>query len=116
MGEKWSSTGSMTVALLSAILGSLCCIPAGAMLAMGLARGWISGLEVFAPFRPVFVSVAMMCLGVAFYHTHLVGHRPSMFREVHPADRRRRQRVTFWLVALLIVTLIALPLLLGQQV
>ena len=115
MAEKWSSTGSMTVALLSGIAGGLCCIPSSTLFAMGLGRSWIGGLQVFEMFRPVFISAAMMFLGVAFYHTHLAEDRSSMFRESHLMTRRRRQRLTFWVVALIVVTFIALPSVLTGQ-
>ena len=108
MAEKWSSTGSMTVALLSGIAGGLCCIP-NVLLALGLGRSWITGLQVFASFRPVFISAAMMFLGIAFYHTHLAEDRSSMFRESNVMTRRRRQRLAFWVIALAIAVLVALP-------
>lgn len=109
MAEKWSSTGSMTVALLSGIAGSLCCIPSGTLVTLGFGRSWIGGLQVFEMFRPVFISAAMMFLGVAFYHTHLAEDRSSMFRESRVMTRRRRQRMAFWVVALVVAVFIALP-------
>lgn len=109
MADKWSARGSMTAALLSGMAGGLCCIPSGALSTLGFGRSWISGLQVFASFRPLFISAAMMFLGVAFYHTHLIEDRSSMFRDGYLLARRRRKRLAFWVVALVIVGLIALP-------
>jgi mercuric ion transport protein len=115
MAEKWSSTGSMTAALLSGVAGGLCCIPVSALVALGWERSWIGGLQVFSIFHPVFISAAMMFLGVAFYHTHLAEDRSSMFRGSAVMARRRRQRLAFWVIALIDVAFIALPSVVGGQ-
>ena len=92
--------------LLSAAAASLCCILplAVALLGVGSAAfgAWLQ------PWRPLFLGVAVVFLGIAFYQVY----RPV---ECGPDEAcavgtsRRRQRIFLWIVAGLAMLLMAVP-------
>lgn len=102
--------GSLIAGALAAIGASVCCVGPLVLLALGIGGAWVSNLTAVEPVRPFLISVALLFLGLAFRRLYLV---PVTCEPGTPcADPRTlaRQRVIFWLVAVTLVVLLALPL------
>ena len=101
--------GFLIAGILSAIGASICCIGPLVLLALGISGAWIGSLTALEPYRPIFIGLTLLFLGFAFYRLYLV--RPSCSPESACATPRtlRRQRVAFWIVAVLVLSLIAVP-------
>lgn len=67
---KWVAAGGT----LGAIAATSCCILPLILFSVGLGGAWIGNLTALAPYQPVFVTVALLCLGYGFY---LVYRRPK---------------------------------------
>ncbi|MBI3419119.1 MAG: mercury transporter MerT [Proteobacteria bacterium] len=105
LGWKESLFGSV----LAAIGASLCCVAPLALLAVGISGAWIGSLTAFEPYRPVFVGLTLLFLGVAFHKLYFA---PKTCVPGSPcADPRtaKRQRLVFWIVAPLLLGLLAAP-------
>jgi len=95
---------------LAAIGASVCCVGPLVLLAMGIGGAWVSNLTAVEPVRPLLIAIALVFLGLAFRRLYLL---PVTCEPGTPcADPRTltRQRLIFWLVAVALIVLLALPL------
>jgi mercuric ion transport protein len=104
-----SANGSQIAAGLAAIGGSLCCVGPLLLLTLGIGGAWVANLAVLEPYRPLFIGLTLLFLGLAFRTLYLV---PRVCAPGTPcADPRtlKRQRLGFWLVTVLLLVLLAVP-------
>lgn len=100
---------SLVVSTLAAVGASACCVGPLVLLALGVGGAWIGNLTVLEPYRPIFFGLTLLFLGLAFRKLYLV---PQVCAPGAPcADARTitRQRFMFWLVAVLLLGLLAVP-------
>ena len=79
------------------------------LLALGISGAWIGSLAALEPYRPIFIGLTLLFLGFAVYRLYLA--RPACSPESVCANPRslNRQRMAFWIVAILVLGLIAVP-------
>ena len=100
---------SLVAGVLAAIGASVCCVAPLVLLALGIGGAWVGSLTKLEPYRPIFVGLTLLFLGLAFRRLYL---RPQVCAPGTPcADPRtiKRQRVTFWTVGTLLLGLLAVP-------
>lgn len=110
-----------TGGLVAAFLASLCCVGPLVLAALGVgvgATGFLAStagaLKGLLPYRPVFIGVTIVLLGVAFYQTYRKPQSACAPGAVCvPASSRRKARVVLWTVAALALALILAPYWLG---
>jgi len=98
----------LAVSGISGLLASACCIGPLALASIGL--GSLAGgmVAVFEPLRPVFVVIAFAALGFAGWKIY---RRPVAACDA-ACDRLyadRRNKTTFWIIALIVLALITFP-------
>ncbi|WP_416221300.1 mercuric transporter MerT family protein [Rhodoferax sp.] len=101
--------GSLIAGVVAAIGASVCCVGPLVLLALGIGGTWIGNLTAMEPYRPIFIGLTLLFLGLAFRKLYLV---PQVCTPGTPcADPRtlQRQRLTFWIVAVLLLGLLAVP-------
>lgn len=101
--------GSLLAGVLAGIGASLCCVGPLALLGLGISGAWIGNLSALEPVRPVFIGLTLVFLGLAFRRLYSL---PQVCEPGTPcADPRtlRRQRFVFWLVAVAVLGLLAVP-------
>jgi len=94
---------------LAAIGASVCCVGPLVLLALGIGGTWVGSLTAMEPFRPLFIGLTLVFLGLAFRKLYLV---PRVCAPGTPcADPRtlKRQRITFWVVTAILLVLLAVP-------
>ena len=104
-----NAKNSIAIGILAALGASVCCVGPLVFLALGISGAWIGNLTVMEPYRPVFIGLTLLFLGLAFRKLYLV---PQVCAPGTPyADLRtlKRQRITFWVVAVLLLGLLAVP-------
>lgn len=100
---------SLIAGVLAAIGASVCCVGPLVLLALGIGGTWVGNLTAMEPYRPIFIGLTLLFLGLAFRTLYLV---PQVCAPGTPcADPRpiKRQRLTFWIVAVLLLGLLAVP-------
>ena len=104
-----SGNGFLIAGILSAIGASICCVGPLVLLALGVSGAWIGSLTALEPYRPIFIGLTLLFLGLAFYRLYLA--RPVCSPESACANPRtlKRQRLGFWLIAVVVLGLIAFP-------
>ncbi len=101
--------GSLIAGVLAAIGASVCCVGPLMLLALGIGGSWVGSLTAMEPYRPLFVGLTLLFLGLAWRKLYLV---PQVCTPGTPcADplTLQRQRLTFWIIAVLVLGLLTVP-------
>jgi mercuric ion transport protein len=101
--------GSLIVGALAAIGASMCCVGPLVLVTLGIGGTWVGSLTAMEPYRPIFMGLTLLFLCLAFCRLYLV---PQICVPGTPcADPHtiKRQRLAFWLVAALLLGLLAVP-------
>ena len=101
--------GSLVAGTLAAIGASICCVGPLWLLLMGIGGAWVANLTALEPIRPFFIGATLLFVALAFRRLYLV---PQVCQPGTPcADPRtvRRQRLVFWIVAVALGSLLAVP-------
>ncbi|MGQ0694767.1 MAG: mercuric transporter MerT family protein [Nitrospiraceae bacterium] len=125
-GQRDESKGVVMTAtsaggLVAAFLASVCCVGPLILAALGVgvgATGFLAStagfLKALLPYRPWFIGVTVVLLGVAFYQTY---RRPKATCTPGvacvPASSRRKARVVIWVITAMALVLILAPYWLG---
>ena len=101
---------SMIAGVAAGIGASVCCVGPLVLLALGISGAWIGNLTALEPYRPFFIVLTLMFLGVAFRRLYLAPQAcaPEM-RCAEDPRTIRRQRLTFWVVGALLLSLLMAP-------
>lgn len=109
MDNSGSESVALTAGGIAALLAGACCVAPLALVSMGLGGAWLANLQLLAPYRPLFISVALATLGFAGWRIY----RPAT--ECKPGEVcavpqvRRGYRIGFWIVAALLVAMLGFP-------
>ncbi|WP_137885716.1 mercuric transporter MerT family protein [Pseudomonas sp. 2FE] len=104
-----TAKGSLIAGVLAAIGASLCCVGPLVLLAFGIGGVWVGNLTAMEPYRPIFIGLTLLFLGLAWRKLYLI---PQVCAAGTPCTDPRplkRLRFTFWLVTALLLVLLAVP-------
>ena len=104
-----NAKGSLVAGVLAAIGASVCCVGPLVLLALGIGGAWISNLTAFEPYRPVFIGLTLLFLGLAFRQLYLVPQVCTPGTQCADSQTAKRQRLIFWSVGVLLLGLLAVP-------
>jgi len=101
--------GSLVAGALAAVGASLCCVVPLVLLALGIGGAWIANLTALEPYRPIFIGLTLLFLGLAFRQLYVAA--PVCAPGTACADPKvlARQRTVFWVVVVLLGALLAVP-------
>ena len=111
-GEITAVWGVMT-----AFLASICCIGSVMFAALGIgvgATGFLTGTAAFLrfllPYRPIFIGLTILLLGISFYLAHRRSKPVCVSGNVCvPGAINRANRTLLWVLAVLALGLIVAP-------
>lgn len=104
-----SSKRTLLAGTLAAIGASACCVGPLVLLALGISGAWISYLTALEPYRPVFLVLTLVFLGLAFRKLYLQPATCTVDGGCATPTTRRNQRILFWVVSLLLLALVTFP-------
>jgi mercuric ion transport protein len=79
------------------------------LITLGISGAWISQLTALEPYRPIFIGVMALFLGLAFRQLYIVPDRCAPGEACANPRLQRRQRHIFWVVVMGLAALIAFP-------
>lgn len=106
---KLTGKGSLIGGALAAIGASVCCVGPLVLLALGIGGSWVGRLTAMEPYRPFFIGLTLMFLGLAFRKLYLLPQVCAPDTPCANPRTTRRQRHTFWVIAVLLLGLLAVP-------
>ena len=105
-----TAKGSLVAGILAAIGASVCCVGPLLLLALGIGGAWIGNLTTLEPYRPIFIGLTLLFLGLAFRKVYLTPQVCAPGSVCADPLAVRRQRIVFWLVSTLLLGLLAVPI------
>ena len=106
---EWNAKGSLVASVFTGIGASVCCVGPLVLLAFGIGGAWIGNLTALEPYRPIFIGLTLLFLVLAFRKLYLVPQVCAPSTACADPKTSRRQRLTFWTVATLMLGLLAVP-------
>src|SRR5579859_233261 len=109
MRSRLNTKVELAGGLLAGIGASACCVGPLLLLSLGIGGAWIGNLTALEPYRPAFIVLVVVFLWLAFQKLYIVNQ--SCDSEANcVADRTQNaQRLIFWIVAPLLLVLVAVP-------
>lgn len=104
-----TATKQLWASALAAVIGSLCCVAPLVLLGLGISGAWISQLTALEPYRPIFIGVMLIFMGLAFRQLYIVPAQCAPGEACDNPRLQRRQRQIFWIVVVGLSALIAFP-------
>ena len=108
--ERWTTPGSVFAGAAAAIGASACCAGPLVLVLLGVSGAWGSRLVAMEPLQPYFVASALAFFGFAFYRLYRTTNVCAPGETCVTPVVRRRQRVIFWIVAVIAAAMMAFPL------
>ena len=102
--------GTLIASILAAVGASVCCVGPLVLLGLGISGAWISNLTALEPYRPKFIGLTLLFLGLAFRKLYLVPQVCEPGTSCANPRTAKRQRTVFWIVSVLLLGLLAVPL------
>lgn len=100
---------SLIAGAISAIGASVCCIGPLLLLALGIGGTWISYLTAMEPYRPFFIGLTLLFIGLAFRKLYSAPQVCTPNTSCGDPHTCQRQRLAFWIIAALASGLLAVP-------
>lgn len=100
--------GVLAVGGLAAILASSCCLGPLILVTLGFSGAWISDLTALEPYRPFFITAALVAMFFAWRRIF----RPTTCRPGEACatpQGRLTYKLIFWVVAALVVVALGFP-------
>lgn len=104
-----TSKGSLIASALAAIGASVCCVGSLVLLALGISGTWIGSLTAMEPYRPYFIGLTLLFLGLAFRKLYLMPQVCAADTACADPRTTTRQRLVFWIVTGLLLGLLVVP-------
>jgi mercuric ion transport protein len=104
-----NAKSSLAAGVLAGIGASVCCVGPLALLALGIGGAWIGNLTALEPYRPIFIGLTLLFLGLAFRKLYLMPQVCAPDTQCANPQHNARQRVTFWIVTMALLALLAVP-------
>lgn len=107
--KPMSTKTSLIAGLLAGVTASACCAGPLILLMLGVSGSWIGNLSALEPFRPFFILVAVVFLGLAFRRIYLTPNACSTEAICATQPGKRSQQIIFWTTTIIVVLSIAFP-------
>lgn len=107
---QMKAKASLLAGVAAGVGASVCCVGPLVLLALGISGAWIGNLTALEPYRPFFIGLTLLFLGLAFRGLYLLPQAcaPGTACANDPSIIKR-QRLTFWIVATLLLGLLLVP-------
>jgi mercuric ion transport protein len=97
--------------IVAALGAATCCVVPFVLFFAGISGAWIGNLTAFEPYQPVFVTIALACLGYGFY---LVYRKPRAAECIEGSycarpSSHRDAKIGLWIATILIIVAVGFP-------
>lgn len=107
--ELQTGRGVLLASGLAAILASSCCLGPLVLVTLGFSGAWIGNLTALEPYRPIFISAALLALFFAGRRIFRPAHACTPGEVCAIPQVQTAYRWIFWIVAALVLVAFAFP-------
>ena len=104
-----STKGTLIAGLLAGLTASACCAGPLLLLMLGISGSWIGNLSALEPYRPFFILIAVVLLGLAYKNIYRTPKACSTDAMCATQQGKRSQQIIFWITTLIVILSIAFP-------
>lgn len=101
--------GTLLAGGVAAILASICCFGPLVLLTLGISGAWISNLTVLEPYRPIFISAALVALFFAWRRVYRSESECKPGEVCALPQTRRTYKILLWVIVLLVLIALTFP-------
>jgi len=96
---------------LAALAASACCLGPLILVSLGIGGAWVSNLTMLEPYRPIFVGIALICMGLAYRKIYSTKPAENCLQDTLCANSQtnRSYRIIFWSVSVLVLIALLYP-------
>jgi len=109
MSNYKSGRGPLAAGGIAALLASACCLGPLVLITLGVSGAWIGNLSALAPYRPIFIGIALVAM---FFAWRRIYRSPEKCQPGEVCSLPRVQllyKVVFWLVSALVLIALLFP-------
>lgn len=99
---------SFALALIAGVGASLCCLPILFLLA-GAGGAWMATLTAMEPYRPYFMGLTVVFLGLAIRKLYFVPRTCAIGEGREMPRTLRHQRALLWVITVAVLLLVGIP-------
>jgi len=100
---------TLFASIIAGTVASTCCVGPLVLLAMGVSGSWIGTLTAFEPYRPIFIALTLLFLGLAFRKLYLVPPTCAVDAPCAKPSYIGRQRTIFWVISIAVLAMMSFP-------
>jgi len=97
--DKLLATGGV----LGAFAVSSCCALPLALAAIGVSGAWLGSLAMLAPYQPIFLVAAALCIGLGFWRAYGQVQPVCEGADCGPSPSRRLTKTALWSALVLLL-------------
>jgi len=109
MNSESTKSAALAVGGLAAVLASACCLGPLVLIAVGLGGAWIGSLTKLEPYRPIFLSVAVVALFLAWRRIYRSPAACNSGDVCALPQTKRLYKFLFWVVSSLVLIALSFP-------
>src|SRR5260370_5788150 len=97
--------------ILAALGAATCCIVPFGLFFAGVSGAWIGNLTALKPYQPLFIALAVGCLGTGFYLVYRKPRTAECLEGSYCArpSSRRLTKIRLWIATIVIVVAVGFP-------
>jgi len=107
--EPGLSKGTMIGSIVAGIAASTCCLGPLVLLTLGISGSWIGSLSAMEPYRPLFIGITLIFLGLAFRKLYRAPQACAVDKPCARPDSLRKQRIIFWVISIFVLVVMSFP-------
>ena len=104
-----STKGTLIAGLLAGLTASACCAGPLILLMLGISGSWIGNFSALEPYRPIFILIAVVFLGLAYRKIYMTPKACSIDAVCATRQGKQSQQIIFWVTTLIVILSIAFP-------
>jgi mercuric ion transport protein len=105
-----NAKNSLLAGVAAGVGASVCCVGPLVLLGLGISGAWIGNLTALEPYRPFFIGLTLLFLGLACRKLYFAPQACAPGTACADPRVLKRQRLIFWLVAAMMLGLLLVPL------
>jgi len=109
MTEPQQGRGALVAGGLAAILASICCLGPLVLITLGFSSAWIGNLSALEPYRPIFISAALVAMFLAYRPIFRPAQVCKPGEVCSTPHVRIAYKIIFWIVAVLVIVVLTFP-------
>ncbi len=110
--KRFTSFGPMAV--VTALLASVCCVVPFVLVMLGVSGAWIGNLRAFEPYKPIFILFTIGFLITGFYSIYKKPKESCEQGSLCAVPQTRKvQKIMLWIATIVAAVLLALPYLIA---